>query len=274
VSEPLLADRLREMLRTPGHEIDLALGALLIAADHHPRFDLGAALAAYETLVSRAARAAARRSDPRTAALSLSHFFFSQQAWSGAVGHYFDPRSAFLNEVMAQGSGIPEVLAIPYMGALQRLDLSVGGVLLPGQFLICLADTVYVDLFDRGKVLDAAAIAALIRQTQGHHVGTDCYPRPLGARDLLVRILTTLRSAFMARGETEHALLAVQRLLQAEPRVARHYADRGHLRKQLGNWWAAADDFSHFLAQQPASAEASRVREELQKTLHLAFRLN
>ncbi len=272
--EPLLADRLREMLRAEAGEIDLPLGALLIAEDHYPRFDLGAALAVYETLVGRATRAVEHRADPHAMVAALNRFFFLTQAWSGAVRHYYDPRSALLNEVMAQGSGIPEVLAIPYMGALQRLDLPVRGVRLPGQFLLCVADSIYVDLFDRGKLSDSAAIRARIRQTQGHAIGIERYPQPLDARGILARILTTLHRAFVARGESAHALRVVERLLQAQPAVARHYVDRAYLLKQTGNWWAAADDFSRYLALRPNAANAARIQEELETALRLAFRLN
>ena len=74
-------DRLALMLQPDADGVDLALGALLIAADHLGGFDVGNALARYEALVAQAAHSVPDAGDPRSVVSALNQFFFVERGW-------------------------------------------------------------------------------------------------------------------------------------------------------------------------------------------------
>src|SRR5690349_16803398 len=90
--------RFTELIGEPEGRIPLDEGALLIAAHAYPDLDVDAELARLDDLAQRC---------PASDVGSLVRWLFVDQAFSGNVRAYHDPRNSYLNDVVARRTGIP-----------------------------------------------------------------------------------------------------------------------------------------------------------------------
>jgi len=208
------------------------------------------------------------------AVAALNRYFFGERKMRGNSEDYFDPRNCFLSEVLERGLGTAGTLAIPYLGALRRRGLSCAPVMLPGQLVVRIGEDLFVDLFDPGRIFNAAEALRKARQARGQHMVAPHELAPLSNRDLTVRILHTLKKAFRLNGHTDHALAVVIRLLQASPGLLPEIRDRGMLHHDLGNWWRAVDDLSRYLSSSTDAEDSDTVQVALAQAFDLALRLN
>jgi regulator of sirC expression with transglutaminase-like and TPR domain len=224
----------RFALLAGGPEDDIALdeAALLIAAHAYPDLDVSAE----------------RRELDRLAATcwgddldSLIGFLFAHKGFRGNREHYADPRNSFLNQVLQRRLGIPITLALVLMEVGRRMGLEIHGVGMPFHFLARHGDS-WIDPFDGGRLLDRNGCFNLYLANGGRpdafHVS---YLEPIGARAILIRMLTNLQQSYVRRGDGE-GLAWVGRLRAMMPGVPlSDHTDQARLLVNLGRFSEAAD---------------------------------
>jgi regulator of sirC expression with transglutaminase-like and TPR domain len=299
VSDDSLRSLLRfaAFVRQPGHLMDLAQGALLIAdlgypaLDHRPtlrRLDALAADVRAELGMPPGSRLPAHSVDLRaTAERTLAALRTVLAAREGFTGHrddYYAPENSFLNRVLERKRGLPITLSVLYMEVARRIGAPLVGVGLPAHFIAKWplspdeGDDLFVDAFAGGELLDLDACRLfMMRLTAGAPGG----PRfeaewidPVGPRQILARMLGNLKQIYLQIGETALALEVVERLALLRPDSPEELRDRGLLRLAMGEILLAAADLFTFVERAPQFPEAPRVRRRLQSIAEVHNKLN
>jgi len=131
-------DRFAELARLPDPQIDLALAALLIAAEEYDGLDVDAYSTRIDDLAEGArVRVGGARVDqsPRLLIDRFHTYLFEELGFRGNEDDYYDPKNSFLNDVLDRRTGIPISLAAVYVEVARRLGWPVRGVGFPGHFL-------------------------------------------------------------------------------------------------------------------------------------------
>jgi regulator of sirC expression with transglutaminase-like and TPR domain len=129
----------------------------------------------------------------------LRRLLFDQVGLAGDRRTYHDPRNSLLPAVLDRGQGIPLSLAVVTMAVGRRVGVPLDGVAMPGHFLVRdrVDTTVFIDVFDGGRELDAAACVVLFHRLRGEVESFDpSWLEPVPPRPILARMLMNLRLAF------------------------------------------------------------------------------
>jgi len=214
-------ERFAALAALPDAEIDVALGALLIAAEARPGVDVAKYRATLASLAERAAPQVEAEHGASARARALAHFLYDEVGLRGNRADYYDPRNSWLPDVLDRGLGIPITLAIVYVDVARRLGLRAAGVGFPGHFLASVAledgSQVMVDAFT-GETLDLFACQSLLESASG--AGARLEPAmlaPAPPREILARVLRNLKQIHTARDEIDAALACSERILLLFP---------------------------------------------------------
>jgi regulator of sirC expression with transglutaminase-like and TPR domain len=254
----------RELARLPDERVDLADGALRIAALYAPRLDREAVIARLESLATAAASALAA-DEERARAVGLGRWLFVEQGFRGNVINYYDPRNSFLPDVLERRLGIPITLAVLYLELARRLGQPAFGVPLPGHFVIGVpvaGGSLYLDPFGGGE-LTREALAALAARAVGHPVGIERFLRPASRRAILARMLQNLKAIYLAREAWDLAARALDAILMLTPESALDRRDRGLVAFRLGQYGEAIAQLRHYLRLAESGPERDQVRRLL-----------
>jgi regulator of sirC expression with transglutaminase-like and TPR domain len=255
--------RFARLVARPEPEIDLAAGALCVAADGRPDLDPDATLEVIEGLAERV-RLRLDLGDTATYALDRLHdVLYRERGFRMPTGReYHDPRNSLLDEVVVRRVGLPISLAIVELEVAWRIGLSMFGIGLPGHFIVGAPGGVLVDPAGGGALLTRDDCQALIRQSLGEgvlfHTGM---LRPTGKREILARVLRNLRSVYMGRREWSAALGVVDLLAVIEPVEPDHGRDRGLLLGRMGRFSDAIACLRRYLEERPDVHDAGDVRQ-------------
>lgn len=212
-SEPALRRRVAEILDTlerqradteflafclrHGEECDLETGVWLLARTQYPDINV----AGYQAwLDSIAADIRERLGDtgPSLRCLAvLNDHLFNELGFRGNEREFYDPQNSYLNRVLDRRTGNPICLCILYWLLARRLRLPVVGVALPRHFVCRFqtpTDTVFVDVFRRGKLLTRADCIRFLQQIgQGFQ---ESYLAPATAGRTLLRLCVNLHQIY------------------------------------------------------------------------------
>lgn len=208
--------RFREFAEGEITNANVARGALLIALEEYPQLDVDAYLRELDALAERVLR---RGSANEPAVFRLGHLhaeMFDDDGYTGDEESYYDPRNAYLNEVIDRKVGIPIALSIVFLHVAKKAGLTAFGVGLPGHYLVKVQfelNEVYVDPFRGGATLTMPEIAELLQQmTDGQVKLASEHLRSWSGRQTLIRVLANLQNMWGRRGETRKATAARERL--------------------------------------------------------------
>src|SRR4051812_11951199 len=219
------------IVATPDADLDLALGALTIAADGRPDVEPGPTLAILDSLAERV-RLRLDVGDREDAVIDRLHdVLYRETGFRGpTAAEFHDPRNSLLDLVAWRRVGLPISLAIVELEVAWRLVLPLRGVGLPGHFIVATGGGVLFDPAGGGARLHADDCQALMRRAIGDgvlfHAGM---LRPASKREILTRVLRNLRSAHLAARDWPAALGIVELLAVVEPLDPDHGRDRGLL---------------------------------------------
>ena len=206
--------RFAELVQGPEPAIPLDEAVLLVAAHAEPALDVGAELGRLDDLAAGV---------PAPTLAALRHHLFVDLGFAGNDVDYHDPRNSFLNAVLDRRTGIPISLSILTIEVGRRIGVPLGGVGMPGHFLVRdeRDPDLFLDPFARGAVLDRGGCEARFRAIAGPAAVFDpSFLEPVGARAILGRVLANLRTIYVGAGDSD-ALAWVLRLRVALPDVAR-----------------------------------------------------
>ena len=257
--------RFARLIAQPEADIDLARGALAIAADGRADVDPGATLAALDDLAERV-RIRLDVGDAETHVIDrLQDVLFRESGFRGpTAAEYHDPRASLLDVVVARRIGLPISLAIVELEVAWRIGLGLVGIGLPGHFIVGAPGGVILDPAADGRRLTPDDCQALLRRSIGDgilfHSGM---LRPSGKREILARVLRNLRSAHLAARDWPAALGAVELLMIIEPTDPDHGRDRGLLLGRVGRFNEAVAALGRYLQERPDGHDVADVRQVL-----------
>jgi regulator of sirC expression with transglutaminase-like and TPR domain len=244
-------------------EIDLAGGALTIAAAGRPDVDDVAARAALDGLAERV-RVRLDVGDDQTHILDRLHdVLYREAAFRGpSAAEFHDPRNSLFDAVLERRIGLPISLAIVELEVAWRIGLGLTGVGLPGHFIVGAPGGVLIDPASGGGRLTPDDCQALMRRSLGEGVLFNAgMLRPVGRRDILKRVLRNLRAAHLAARDWPAALGAVELLAVVEPTDPDHGRDRGLLLGRMGRFGEALAALSRYLDERPDGHDVADVRQ-------------
>lgn len=264
MAEEAARDAFARLVKLPDAELDLAEGALWIAAEEYPDLRVGAYVEKIERLAAELRRRIRTETEPDRVVEICNHFLFQEQRFHGNRAAYADIRNSYLNEVIDRRTGIPVTLAAVYIAVGERAGLPVRGAGLPGHFLVRYQGSrsreIFVDAF-HGRMLDRQGCEALLHETyQGQVTMRPAFLKPVLKRQILARILNNLKTTFMAQGDLPRALAASDRIILADPHLTAEWRDRGMIEHQLRRDRDALRDFNRYLSLKPEPEDADRIR--------------
>ena len=255
--------RFARLIARPESDVDLARGALAIAADGREWLDPGPSLAALDDLAERV-RIRLDRGAGVGVRLGRLHDVLYREAGfrPPSSAEFHDARNSRLDEVLARRIGLPISLAIVELETAWRLGIPIHGIGLPGHFIVGGPDGILVDPAGGGRSLTPDDCQALIHQAIGEgvlfHVGM---LRPTGKRQILARVLRNLRSVHLGARDWPAALGAVELLAVVEPTDPDHGRDRGLLLGRMGRFTEAVSLLARYLDERPDAHDAADVRQ-------------
>ena len=257
-------DAFSRLLQTPEGELDLAQGALLIAAEEYPDLRPGVYLNRIERMATELKHRIRGEVEPTRVVERTNLYFFEEQHFKGNREEYYDPRNSFLNEVLERRVGIPITLAVLYVAVGERAGLPVRGVGMPGHFLVKYAPAsgeIFIDAFN-GRTLTREECGKMLEEMYGGTVEMrPALLEPSTKRQILARILNNLKSLYMSRGDLQRALSASDRIMLADPHLTSEWRDRGMILFQLHRDADALKDFNRYLAVRPEPEDAPRIKQ-------------
>jgi regulator of sirC expression with transglutaminase-like and TPR domain len=254
--------RFTRLTARPESDIDLAQGALLIAAHGRPELRFEPTLGALEALAERT-RIRLDRGDTTGTVLDRLHdVLYAEARFRGpTAAEYHDADNSLLDRVVERRIGLPISLAIVALEVGWRVGLSLHGVGLPGHFLVGALDGTLIDPTN-GQRLTPDDCQALLRRALGDRIlFHSSMLRPSGRREILARVLRNLRTVSLAERDWPAALGIVDLLAVVEPVNPDHGRDRGVLLGRMGRFSEAIVLLSRYLDERPDESDADDVRQ-------------
>ena len=187
-----LGRRFSRFCEMPSAWIDLEEGAFLIAEAGYPSLNR----AHYRSMLDDMATDFKRRSDRsalgrgRELIEAFNQYFFEDLGFAGNQEGYYDPDNSYINQVLDRRLGIPISLSAVYLLIARRLRIPVVGIGMPGHFLLQYNDSLFIDPFHKGRLLNRGeCVQFLMNNGFGFH---PAYLSPTPPRFMLVRMLTNL----------------------------------------------------------------------------------
>ncbi len=263
--------RLRDILASEPQQGRLAEAALLLAQAYDPTLDISAYLRQFDDWADHLnTRLGDHEMDAAERIEVLNGFLFDELGFAGDGEHFFDPRNSFLNSVIDRRLGIPISLSVIYIELGRRIGLPLEGVSFPGHFLVTLPmhqGAVVLDPYAEGTSLELADLERLLQRADqdgpvdGVHIAALLTPASLS--EILIRMLRNLKGIYWREHHPVEGLRIQDLLLAVAPEVAVEYRDRGILKQRLGQFSAAAADFSDYLAREPDALDAELIRARI-----------
>lgn len=266
MSVPAESARLRfaRLVAAPDDAVDLARGALLIAAEEYPQLAPEPYLQRLDVFAERVRDRLSEESAPLVVLQELSRVLFEEEGFRGNAGAYYEARNSFLNDVLDRRLGIPITLSVVYLEVGWRLGLPLEGVNFPGHFLVRYSGEalrLLVDPFNLGLIRFEDDAQELLDRVYGGTVQLQPgYLRPAPRRDILARILSNLKGIYFNQHDDARALSAIDRILLLRPDDAEEVRDRGLVLARLGRHDEAAPELERYLQLQPEAGDGPRIR--------------
>ena len=194
-----------------GKTHDLERGAFLLAATAYPEVDMEPYHATLDAMAEVLRGRLAGIKSPRAIINRINKFLFREQGFRGNSRDYYDADNSYLNRVMDRRLGIPISLAAIYLCLAQRLQLPIGGVGLPGHFVVKYQDDeqeFFIDAYNEGMILDADDCRMFVEQ-MGQPFREGMLER-ISSRETLTRMCANLVNIYQNADDTE----ATKRMMQ------------------------------------------------------------
>ena len=261
--------RFAELVRQPDNQINLALAALLIAAEEEPGVDVESYLARLDEMGAEACRRIKQHIDDPVA--QLNEYLFQDLNFTGNLGNYYDPRNSLLNHVLDQRTGIPITLSLVYIEVGRRAGLRVEGVGMPGHFIVrvfteqLFAEGTLVDPFEGRTITEDDCQERLDTFYSGQVPLRAEHLRTFTTKDFLARMLRNLQAIYAQAKLHRQTLAVVERLLLLAPEAIEERRNRGTLLAHLNRYAEAVTELQAYLQLAPNAADTDAVREQLSR---------
>ncbi len=249
-------------------DIDLALGALLIAQQARPELDIGHYLERLDQLAEGFKVRHPQMPAGTTAIAALNEYLFDELGFRGNRENYDDPTNSYLDEVLDRRLGIPITLSLVYIEVGNRLGLSLSGINFPYHFLVrcdAVTDPIFIDPFAKGELLNPLQLADRLPTVDGIQLRLeDRYLQPTHPRNILARILRNLKRIHTYGRQLREAIYCGERIALLEPQEADNYRDIGFLYYRIHEYQKSLDAFEHYLRWAVQAPDADEIRQNIQ----------
>ena len=200
---------------------NVARGALLIALEDYSHLDVDEYVARLDDLARRVSKKSSAGEPPVFRLGHLHSEMFDVDGYRGDESDYYDPRNAYLNEVIDRRIGLPLSLSIVFLHVANAAGLTAFGVGLPAHFIVKVQfelNEVYVDPFHSGATLTVAEIGALVSDMTGGRMRLSSeHLRSSTGRQILHRLLANLQSMWAKAGDLKKSASAGERIKLLQP---------------------------------------------------------
>ncbi|MCY4415378.1 MAG: transglutaminase-like domain-containing protein [Chloroflexi bacterium] len=251
-----------------GGDIDLGLGALLIACTDSPNIDIDGVLLNLDRMASAASGRIPSDGNELQQLNAVTDLLFSVIGLAGNRDDYYDPRNSYLNHVLERRLGIPITLSLVCIEVGRRAGIPIVGIGMPGHFLIRHRDepNFFVDCFNGGLLLSQDECGALMREAAGDAVRLEAYHLdPVTPREILARILRNLKAIYWDREEFDRCIIIIGALMAVLPDHPEEQRDRGVVHLKAGNHDQSAEDFAAYIEAAPDAEDIDTVRNALSR---------
>ena len=267
VHPAMARERFRQLTMLRDEDLDLTEASLVIALEEYPGLEIDAYMERIQGWTATVRDRLGASRDVDRIVEEVNRLLFAEEGFHGEAGDYYDPRNAFLNEVLDRHAGLPIALSIVYIELSRALGIETSGVALPGHFLVKLSGVwgdLLIDPFDDGRVLSIEECQELVDHFFGGAVRLrEHHLRPFGNKEILSRLLAHLKSVYVSRRDPERAAASIDRLLILDDRDPFELHDRARLAMELHQYAAAVDYLERYLDAAPAADDRLRVRDEI-----------
>jgi regulator of sirC expression with transglutaminase-like and TPR domain len=231
--------------------ITLDAAALELAWLDHPDTDI----TRYTTELSNMADELAVRADDiessHDRAQALGEVIAGAFGFDGDRVTYDIPDNADMIRVIDRRRGLPVSLTILYVAAARRVGWEADVLNTPGHVLGRIGgetDQVLIDPFNRGAIIDSAAISALLAGVFGRPVEPSAeHLAPMSNRTVLVRLLMNQASRAEANGNLTRALELFERMTVVAPEHTHAWWEVARLRVAMRDPAGARSSLSAML---------------------------
>ena len=147
----------------------------------------------------------------------LHREMFDVDGYHGDEPGYYDPRNAYLDDVIDRRTGLPLSLSIIFLHVAAAAGLNASGVGLPAHFIVKVQlelNEIYVDPFHGGATLTVSEIGAMVSDMTGGRMRLSSeHLRSSTGRQILHRLLANLQSMWAKAGDPRRAASAAERML-------------------------------------------------------------
>jgi regulator of sirC expression with transglutaminase-like and TPR domain len=189
---------------TEGNDLNLELGAWMLARTRYPEINVEAYQALFDSFAGDLLERVDLRADVGEILSAFNQYVFDVLHFQGNEENYYDPENSYLNRVVDRRTGNPINLCLVYLMLARRLRLPMTGIGLPEHFICRYQSSVeefYVDVFNRGKLWTKAnCIQFLVSR---NYPVQDAYLAPVSSRQMLARICANLQQTYQQQGLAE-----------------------------------------------------------------------
>jgi regulator of sirC expression with transglutaminase-like and TPR domain len=250
-------------------EIDIGNAALQLARVDAPDADWQRAAHHLSDLAHGAVQRATAldKEDLPARAAALADLLAGDYGYAGDVETYDDPANANLVRVTERRRGLPVALGVIWLHAAKAAGWGSHGVDFPSHFLVALEGRktqVVVDVFNRGQVMSARELRALLKRVEGD--GAELRPgllQPMSTRRVLLRLQNNIMTRRLDAGDLRGGLRCTEDMLLIAPDQAELWRQAGVMNQKLDQVAAARDCYQRFLALVPEGSVANGVRAQL-----------
>ena len=180
-----------------GEQFEIEQAALLLARTQYPDINIQAYSALLDDFAGELRQRLNLNGSPEHILSTINDYLFIELKFLGNEQGFYDPQNSYLNRVLDRRTGNPISMCLIYLLLARRLHLPMVGIGLPGHFLCrfqSLRDELYVDAFNRGKLLTKADCVKYLIQIR--HCVDDGYLGPVSPRRILLRICANLHQIY------------------------------------------------------------------------------
>jgi hypothetical protein len=137
--------------------------------------------------------------DPALEASACAALLGGRYGLAGDREEYDHPRNSMLDLVLERGRGLPIALSVVYVAAARRAGIALGGVGLPGHFVVAhfgASPPIVLDPFGGGVPVEVREAARLVR--------------PWSPHETALRMLNNLVPAYARRARFREAIVAAR----------------------------------------------------------------
>jgi regulator of sirC expression with transglutaminase-like and TPR domain len=270
--------QLLDLLARHDENVRLDVAVLQLATVEHPELHLEPFL---ELLDSHAKELSERVNDDTEGeefVELLNEYMIDELGFQGNDEDYYNASNSCLNDVLTNRVGIPITLAVLYMEIGRRLNRPIFGIGLPGHFLAQYDDgdfCTYIDPYNGGRLLADSDCYHLAKEITGIDVSADpTVLAPVSKRHIAIRMLNNLRAVYFRSQEPRKAVEVLTLLIEADPRSADEYKQRGICRAQIKLYKGARADLETYLKLSPQASDRKEVEEQIERMKRWMATLN